>query len=387
MSRVTAAIVTTLVLASGRVDGQATDGAPPSVLDATTLQALSSYMENPARNRRAVLALRAYGVENLPPPALLALADAYLRSGQTPAAQTTFVRALAASEGTPWATWANLGLGWIALAGGDIGTARTHFQIVEASVSDRAGEPTLAAVSGILALLDAADGHTSQSVEDFQRIGSGATSFSLRIATQLGRAYAYYWARDFGTAAVLFRGFAAEYPNTPLTDDARYGEAWSLVRNGQRAEGIALLQSLAGDPDTATADRATRDLVDLQSRAILRRALRRYRRQPVMALDQQLAAALDLDGRMLARAALRRLGEQPDAEITATAQVDRPTDRTAAPQHVADAHTPMPAATDVHVPASPQAVSASWSRWWLLAALLAALAGVARHRRTTSSSR
>ena len=116
-------------------------------------RALADYARDPTNNRRALKELRRYDPADLPAPAVLALADARLRSGNTGAAERLFALVRERDAGEPWATYAELGLGGIAFRRGDDELARTHYE--RAAASGPAGG---AAARMMLAFLEASSG-------------------------------------------------------------------------------------------------------------------------------------------------------------------------------------------------------------------------------------
>src|SRR5262245_39473249 len=88
-------------------------GASETCDEACWRKALQAYAAAPRANRRALLGLEKSGTEGLPAVALLALADAHLRSGERRAADRLFARVIEEDAGDPWTGWAITGRGWI----------------------------------------------------------------------------------------------------------------------------------------------------------------------------------------------------------------------------------------------------------------------------------
>jgi len=103
----------------------------------TAEQALSSYAQNPTKNRRGLRQLEHDGTDTLPPVVLLAMGDARLRSGQRRQAARLFSEVIDREPGEPFVSWARLGLGWNALLAGDVDTARPYLEEIAAAGSAR----------------------------------------------------------------------------------------------------------------------------------------------------------------------------------------------------------------------------------------------------------
>jgi tetratricopeptide (TPR) repeat protein len=208
---------------------------------------------------------------------------------------------LAQNPGPPTAGWAEIGLGWAALARGDLETARAHY----AQAPEDGGSAGLAAM--MTGMIDAATGDPAAVAGRLeQMVADPATP--PRLASMLGliAGYARYWSGDYEGAAKAFAAVAAADPEGPAADDARFAAARVQAALGDREGARAALREMS--------DAAKRPgpggpvgggLIDLDPRAMLRASVRRYRHS---SLSQVLDAVslLDGDGRVLAGTALRR---------------------------------------------------------------------------------
>lgn len=275
-------------------------------LPAEWIEALKAYAIDPVRNRRALRRLGRGGTDGLPPIAVLALADARLRSGNRPAARRLFDQVAAGDEGSPWTAWGRLGLGWVAILDGDPAVARGHFDAVAGGTS-----PARAMATLITALLDVELERTPAALETLDRLTEDPdASLPIRQAAALGAGYVRYWGGDFAAAAVVFERAATIVPGSPLWDDARHGAAMARWQAGERERALEELRALGrmeslGAPDEG----AMRPVVDLERGGAMRAGVARYRKLPFRMPDEQVAALLDRNGPALARAALRRFGE------------------------------------------------------------------------------
>jgi hypothetical protein len=296
----------------------------PSPLDAKTGLLIARYVDNPVGNRRALQALERQGLERLPVGVVLVVADAYMRSGNNPAAIRAFLAVLDREAPRPLSTIAQLGIGWAVLAEGDLSTARAFLLDGLAAETTEGGQTGPSAVQRIVpglpnlarlgvALLDAYDGSgiAAATVLDHLAVAPG-TEAVLRPVARLGSAYARYWAGAYSGAAIAFDLAAFEYPQAPTADDARYAAAWSRWRGGERDRALEDLHAQARG-ERSSGGRASKDLVDLDPYDVLVGGLRADR-HPLGTPAQRLAGALDLDGVRLARAALRRIERGDDEE-------------------------------------------------------------------------
>ncbi len=269
--------------------------------------ALTAYAADPAHHRRAIVRLGRSGTHDVPPAYALLVGDALLRSGRLRAAGALFDDVRARDAGDPWTGWAELGLGWTALARGDAAAAREAFASVAAR--DRGSRP-LAVV--MAALADAAAGHTPAGLAVDPSLSPG-----VRRATQAVDAYVRYWTGRWADAAARFDALAADDPTGPLADDARYAAARARWRAGDHDAARAALDVLARGRPQRRRHPVTDALVDLDPVALVRAAVVRYRELPLRPPDETAAALLDLDGVTLARAALRRIAAPSRVEGSA----------------------------------------------------------------------
>jgi tetratricopeptide (TPR) repeat protein len=269
---------------------------PVSVNDPQIQQALQSYLQDPEHNRRSVLRIAARGLDNLPLPMLAVLADAELRNGRSGAASQMFQAIIDQYPDSSSAGWAEMGLGWAALAHGDFDTARDHYQ----RGADTGGDKTLAGI--MLGLIDASSGDPASAVRRLDELAKDpSTPAQYKDAIQLYDGYARYWAGDTTGADDAFSRVAASTSSPTAADDARYAGALTRARLGDTEGAAALL----GDMSTASSTRraSPERLVDLDARTLMRAAFRRYRHH---GKDDSPSDFLHGDGRALAHASARR---------------------------------------------------------------------------------
>src|SRR5262245_47573513 len=114
---------------------------------------LLRYGADPMGTRRELAAAERDGVDRLPAPVLLALADVQLRSRRWQAASRYCEQVLRRDPGEPWTDWARLGLAAAALGAGKETEARRHFDVVAEGGSGGSGVASMA-----IALLEGAHG-------------------------------------------------------------------------------------------------------------------------------------------------------------------------------------------------------------------------------------
>lgn len=301
-----AGLAVTAVLALGSTSVSRAADTPPS-LSQEWLSALQEYARDPVHNRRALHRLRRERQENLPPVALLALADSRLRSGNRRAAARLFEQVLARGPGEPWAGWAELGLGWIALAEDDSVRARQRFERVAAGSAPSRGVASLA-----IGLIDLDDGMTEAAMERLDGLANDSEAPpSLRQAAALGVAYTWYWAGGYREAVDAFGRASLVVPGGRLWDDGRYGAAIARWHAGEREPALVELRALGRMPSPAAPDDGfATEALDLEPGAVIRAGLARYRRLPFRTPEDQVVSLLDRDGPALAREELRRRGEE-----------------------------------------------------------------------------
>jgi tetratricopeptide (TPR) repeat protein len=284
--------------------------AEPPPLPQEWLTALQDYAKDPVHNRRALRRFRHEPGALLPPVLLLAMADARLRGGNTRAAARLFDEVLSRDPGEPWAGWADLGLGWVALSEGDPSRARARFE----HAAD-GGAPSSAVASLAVALIDLDDERDEAALERFEGLAADArVPPAVRQAAAIGAAHVWLRAGGYREAADAFDRAAGMIPGGRLWDDARFGAAVARRDAGEREEGLAALRALGRMPSPGTpTDRLARTRLDPRRGALLRAGLERYRRLPFRVPEEQIVSLLDRDGPALARAELRLLGEVVEA--------------------------------------------------------------------------
>jgi hypothetical protein len=267
---------------------------------------LARYMQDPRRGRRALLRLGRRERGGLPPPLLLALADARLRQGRHAAARALFEEVAYGTATGPWDDWAALGLGWIAVLEDDTATARRHFARVA-----EGGSPSRPIATLLLVMLDAEGGTRASQEATLEALADDPDAApGIRQVAALALGYLAYWDGDYELAAAAFDHAALVMAGSRLWDDARYGAAVARWHAGDETRALAELRALAHVMSPVAArERATDALLDLERRAIVESAIARSRRQPLRVPEEQVTALLDRDGPALARARLAALGE------------------------------------------------------------------------------
>ena len=293
-----------IVAVAGRATPANATETPP--LPQEWLTALQDYAKDPVHNRRALRRFRHEPGASLPPVLLLAMADARLRGGNTRAAARLFDEVLSRDPGEPWAKWADLGLGWVALSEGEPLRARARFE----HAAD-GGAPSSAVASLAVALIDLDDERDEAALERFEGLAADArVPPAVRQAAALGVAHVWLRAGGYPEAAEAFDRAAGMIPGGRLWDDARFGAAVARRDAGEREEGLAALRALGRMPSPGTpTDRLARTRLDFRRGALLQAGLERYRRLPFRVPEEQIVSLLDRDGPALARAELRLLGE------------------------------------------------------------------------------
>lgn len=279
-------------------------------------QALIDFQRDPVANGQALLKLNAGSAKRLPLITLLAAADVHLRAGRTRTATRFFREAARRDAGPPWDTFARLGLGWTALARRDYAAAAKYYR----DIDDTGPLGGIARVMAAWVL--ALRGRHADAIADFDAaLGTDLTP-NVRQAALLGTAYARHWRGDFMGAATAFDRLAS--PPSVLSDDARYGAAWSRVRAGQVDAALPALVALAGEsPADPASPRISDAAVSLTPSTVARGGRESAARITGFAgPDARLVAMFDGDGSALARAALGFLDRQGD--LGARVPVDLP---------------------------------------------------------------
>jgi tetratricopeptide (TPR) repeat protein len=279
-------------------------------------QALIDFQRDPVANGQALLKLNAGSAKRLPLITLLAAADVHLRAGRTRTATRFFREAARRDAGPPWDTFAQLGLGWTALARRDYAAGAKYYRDI-----DDAGP--LGGIARVMtAWVLALRGRHADAIAGFEAALGTELTPNVRHAALLGTAYARHWRGDFVGAATAFDRLVS--PPSVLSDDARYGAAWSRVRAGQTEAALPALVALAGEsPAEAAPPRISDAAVSLTPSTVARGGRESTARITGFAgPDARLVAMFDGDGAALARAALGLLDRQ--GELGARVPVDLP---------------------------------------------------------------
>jgi len=241
----------------------------------------------------------------LSPPAALVLADALTRKGRLRQASRVYRQVLRQAGDQPaWADAARSGLGWIAMAQGDLEDVRQY-------LGDGGTEGSRGRGTVLLALLDAAEARPGAAAA-LERLGRDAdVNPQLREVARLGVGYANFWAADYDAAR---RSFAVVRDGR-FADDARYGAAWSSHVAGDEDTARAELQDQVVRGSRPTRRRISKRLIRLEPRAVLRAGLWRYGDVHAGTDEAWLAEMLDADGSQLARAALRMITREASTAV------------------------------------------------------------------------
>lgn len=264
---------------------------------------LAQYAAAPSEHRRAMLALGAGDVSDLPPVARVAIADAELRSNHLHRADRLFDQLIQQDEEGPWAGIAAIGRGWVAARRGRLEDARDYFDAASAAAGD-----TGMLGDFMVGMIDAGNGDGDSAIERFSRIAeSPDASGNLRVAATMAGGYARFWMGDDAGARESFDAVQEMAVDEPVTEDARFAAALSQWRSGDADGAADRLRSLADAPDQGARGESSRALAALHPRAIVQASARRYRSLPLRMPAEQLLPLLHANTRAVARVALRRL--------------------------------------------------------------------------------
>jgi prolipoprotein diacylglyceryltransferase/outer membrane protein assembly factor BamD (BamD/ComL family) len=340
------------ILVASSASGKSRSSRPASDLpfDERWQHALMQYAQDPQHNRRAIRELRRMDRTQLPPMALLAMADSRLRAKNYASAERLFEQVVARHAGEPWDSYAELGLGWIELVKGRYASAREWFRAVAAAAS-----PSRSLARLLVAFLDARAGDTEAALDTFAEFADRTdVQPALRQAATLAVGYAAYWKGDYDAAAELFDHMVRLWPGGRLTDDARYGAAVAKWRSGARGDARAVFRALAAETNDAGDTAIPSGVLWLEQQSMLGASFDGYRRAPFRAPEEQILDFLDRNGSHMARAFLAAADRaDPPARPRVAA--------TRAPLRVASV------AEDVEAGAPPVSIAPRAKWMWMLA--------------------
>jgi hypothetical protein len=235
-------------------------------------------------------------------PDILILADGRLRGGHLPEARTLLNQVREQFPDTAWASWGELGLGFLELTRGHTLEARPHYEAAAAG-----GFQDTALV--VLALLEAQGGKTAEGAGVLDVLASDPSRrSSVQEAAGLGAGYIRYWTGDYRGAALAFADVADRHGAGPLADDALYGLARAFIELGDPMSAEQVLERIAEMPAQRFDDPHARPaLRNLSLKEILRATRKRYDTVPLGQADGMLVALLDVNGRVLATEELAEL--------------------------------------------------------------------------------
>jgi hypothetical protein len=378
-------------LAGAVVDAAAAGGLPRDLPPGSPapgsreLQALVDFQRDPVANGPALLALAAGPIEELPMVIVLAAADASLRAGHFRGAGRFFAETLRRRPGQPWATFAELGLGWTLLMTGNSTAAERHYANV-------AVDGPLGPIAQVmLGWLTAVRGQYAEAIATLDRWSeaAGVTGPVQRVAL-LGAGYARYWAGDYKAAAEKFDLLQPGGSFSVLADDARYGAAWSRVRAGDTSRALADLVALAESGIVDPHEHVSRARLRLTPRAVLRAGRGNAARISGLATPEtRMTAFFDGNGHALARAALAEL---VGSGVVAPASVPErlliaPAARVPVARAQAVDMTAGRVPSSARSAAPPASRGATWRRIVWLAIVLAVVAGLVLWRRQPVAGR
>ncbi|HJQ85812.1 MAG TPA: sterol desaturase family protein, partial [Candidatus Binatia bacterium] len=221
--------------------------------------ALARYAADPLRNRRALRLLERQDPSALPPVVLLAIGDSHLRFRHLTRARQRFDQVVATGVGEPFQSWAELGLGGVAMGRNDHALARSHYLKVAA-----AGGPSAALATVLAALIDTRENYLDDAAATLTRVADDAAAHPMvRDVARLGSAYARFWAGRWDDAAEAFMNASGSVSDV-LKDDARYGAARARWRAGDRERAVAEMRLLAANDPTAPAKSVPDRLIALE---------------------------------------------------------------------------------------------------------------------------
>ena len=184
---------------------------------------------------------------NLAQPLLFRIARAAADSPSSAEAAPVFQQLLGSNLPASARAWVLLLKGESDRAQGNRDDARTQFDL--AQKADRESVVgRQAAVRQALVNFDLRE--FPQAVAELSPVVNGRTTPEVRRPALLLQGEAAYHGGDHVAAATAFRRFLTEFPNDPQAPAARFGAAWSLLRQGKKADARReLLDFVRATPD------------------------------------------------------------------------------------------------------------------------------------------
>ena len=280
--------------------------------------AVEAYTGDPDSQAGALIDLAKGDTEEVPPIALLAVADAHLRSGHRRAADRVLADVLARDPGEPERSWAVAGRAWVAMQRRDVRGARRL-------LVDHVGEDPVGLPAFALGMLEASHGDRRTGIEILASVAEHEqTPRSLRLAAEMGTGLAHYWAGSFDEAIAVFDGIADRPEAYRLQDEARYAAARARLDAGDSVGANHDLEALAATASAASPESGRRrPWSEISPRAVLGAGGALYR-GPGRGVPIPSELALDLfewDGRALAARFLAERESTPTAIRVADARI------------------------------------------------------------------
>lgn len=296
-SLLVAYVVACTTLVAGAVESSAWPSMAETEVPGKLASAARAYIRTPRGTRARLTRFTSQVNDATPAWITILVADANLRMGRWQLAESLFASVPDRSSGSGMATYALLGVGWSVLTGGDMSAARGLFNEVameKGPVGDVGHLMTL--------LLSSDEAHAGEALDAL--VADERRDPQVRTTALLAACYVRLWDQAGPEARLACARASAVLRGHRLGDEAAYGSIRAELLYGEPSKAWKQAQEI-GRSTTSVA--AAPDLMALERAALLRSAVRRYRRSKVSL--QNVAAlveeGLDINGRRLAAAALR----------------------------------------------------------------------------------